>query len=616
MYKNQDIKIVNYIAYCLMLEGLLRFLGLIMFTQDIWWWQPNYTFLFGSAPINTTLIIYNFVVASMMVASGYGLLAKKHWARIGAILASIFMITDLPVGTVTAIVFIVILVSPSLSKVYGKFVENKIPFRVAGTILTLVGVLSILYVSGVSSEITSTFDYQFNGFPTSTLNPQEKIQISSSAMSSDSVDVVIFLTAPIGTQSVKQQDIMINNIETLGGKITGRTTLCSNTIHATMSPEAIQRLAESGYVYKVVENKIIAKIDYSNPKDVECLNDVDDMVNARELWDKGLDGDNVVVAVMDTGINKDIPQLQRNNESVVIGEYTIYGEYIHWHGTAVASCIASQDPTYQGVAPHAKILNIEVFQIGSDGEPGATLSDILWGFDRIAEWKQAHQNYFVISSNSWGCPVSLCYDGGWSRPSELSVAANNLATKYGIPVVAAMGNLNIYTGLEISAPAVGKYVLGVGATDKDKNYAPFSCVGPTPDGHRKPDVSAPGVDINTFDTSGNLITVDGTSFATPITSGIMACIAEEKRDYTPEDFYLAFRYSADDIDKSGFDYRTGYGFVDGVEAYEIIGTIKPQRDWMFMSVGLSILGLGVTFYPEWGEEVEEEVDKLWRKKKR
>ena len=614
--EKQDVKIVNYVGYCLILLGALRFLGLIMFTQDIWWWTSKYTFLFGASPINTTLIIYDLVVACVMLASGYGLMEKKHLARIGAILASIFMITDFPIGTVISIAFIIILIRPSISKVYGKFIENKIPFRVAGSIITLIGVLSMLYVSGVSYEITSSIDYQFNGFPTSTLNPQEKIQISSSAMSSDSVDVVIFLTAPIGTQSVKQQNIMINNIETLGGKITGRTTLCSNTISATMSPEAIQRLAESGYVYKIVENRDIARIYYDKPEYVECLSDVHNIVDAQELWDRGLDGDGVYVAVMDTGINKNIPQLQRDGHSVVVDEYTVsYEEWVDIHGTAVACCIASQDPIFKGVAPHANIISIQAFHMTEDG-PRMSLEDMLWGFDRIVEWHLNHPDCFLISSNSWGCPVSDCFDGGWSNPSIISIAANNLATKYGIPVVSAMGNRDPNTGsLELSAPATAEHVLGVAATDKSKNWADFSCIGPTPDGHRKPDVSAPGKYIYTFDTGGNLILVSGTSFSTPITAGIMACIAEEKRDYTPEDFYLAFRYSADDIDKPGFDYKTGYGFIDGVEAYEIIGTIKPQRDWMFISVGLSILGLGVTFYPEWGKEVEEEVEELWRRKR-
>ena len=112
--KKQDVKIVNYVGYCLILLGALRFLGLIMFTQDIWWWTSKYTFLFGASPINTTLIIYDLVVACVMLASGYGLMEKKHLARIGAILASIFMITDFPIGTIISIAFIIILIQQNL----------------------------------------------------------------------------------------------------------------------------------------------------------------------------------------------------------------------------------------------------------------------------------------------------------------------------------------------------------------------------------------------------------------------------------------------------------------------------------------------------------------------
>lgn len=605
------LRIARYIGAHLLLVGLLRIIGIILFKADLWWWSADFKFIFGTYPITASVLFLNLVVALGFMLSGFGLIAQQHWARVGAILFLIFLLPDFPVGTISSIAMIAILLTPQMSKVYGEFIQSAKQFRIAGIIITLIGVMGLMYTTGFGEDIQGDLSYRMYGFPTCNLLPTEKIEITSSELEGEN-DVIIFLTAPIGTSSIRQQNLVIQDIQYLGGEILGNIYLCRNAIYARMTASEIQQLAQSGNVARIIKNEYVVSPSPSKISDVSCLNDVHGIVDMDKLWNVGLNGDNVAVAVMDTGVNPDIPALQRNGESVVVAEYERYGDYVHWHGTACASCIASQDNTYPGVAPNADIIDVEVFTI-IDGESQASYYDILWGFDRIVEWKNSHPDYFVISSNSWGAPCSAIGDGGWSHPSDLTIAANNLAVRYGIPVVAAMGNYQPNYNLEINSPAVGKHVLGVAAVDKSNDWATFSCIGPTPDGHKKPDVCAPGMNINMFGSSGNLITASGTSFSTPITAGIMACIAEDKRDYSADEYYLAFQYSADDVDKPGFDYCTGYGLVDGYGAYEIIGTITTHSGWVTIAFALPFVGIGIALYPEWGSLIIEG-EEIWRKK--
>lgn len=584
------IRTTRWIALFFVVSGLLRVVALLLFIYDWWWWTSSYKFLFGSHPLDGYTIVFGVVVALGFILSGWGLLRRHHWARIGGIVFSLFLMPDFPVGTIMAGVFIAILVAPQVSNVYGRVIESARPYRVAGIALTLVGVMAIVTTTGMYASVSQDLDYRLRGFPTCGLSPMEKVGIAEDDMRGQ-MDVMVFLSAPLGTQAIRQQSLVVQDIQMLGGIITGSVTRCHNALRATMTPEQIRSLAASGNVRSIVRNDVVGYIFDGGEVDVvHGLRDVHGLVDTSALWGRGLDGDNVVVAVMDTGINPRIGAFQRNGESVVIAEYELYGDYVHWHGTAVASCIVSQDGVYPGVAPHASVIDVAPFQI-IGGEPGMTLSDALWGFDRIVEWKETQgDGYKVISSNSWGVRQDA------AGAEYVTEAANNVARYHGIPVVVAAGNNEPV----LCSPSDGGHVLCVAAVDKNRDWAAFSCMGPGRDEDKKPDVSAPGVSITMFDHTGSLITASGTSFATPIVSGLMACVMEERRDYSPRDYYQAFQYSADDIDRPGFDYRTGYGFVDALEAYEIIGTIESHKSRAAIAFSLMLTGLGIVFYPEWG----------------
>jgi len=592
--KNLIERLISYIGFFYIFDGIVITTFTILFTLTSGFSNilSPFTTLFGYYPSNTYILILNIIMGIASLFVGIGLLSHSPIARIGAIILAVPKLIDIPYGTIFGLWIIVTMVLPQSNLVFGKFSVKKIPYRVAGVLIIAVSFFAFAGMSGYLDDVTSDISITMMGFPQSNLSPMDKIRIAENDIEQNN-DVIVELTAPVGKYAIQQQNEIIPQLQTLG-IIEDAYNKIFNGVHMKVDRDKLTELASNPYVKYIYKNNV-NYLYTGEITAVECLDDTSNLLNTQWLWDNGYDGDGVVVAVIDSGINEDMEYLQRDGESVVVASYEKYDDWVHWHGTAVASCIASQNIDYAGVAPMAKLIDVEVF-IVNDDQVIAYDSDILWGYEKVAEFKQEHGNYFVIASCSFGVPAELIGDT-WSNPAPTSRGANALATEYGIPVVAAAGNDGI--SFKISSPAAAQYVLAVGAVDKNKQPAYFTSRGPTPDGHKKPDVCNIGVDVRTFDPDGRLIVVSGTSFSTPLTSGIMACIATKDDGYSAVDYYDAFKYSANDISPRGFDYTTGYGFVDGKEASEIIGKVTPKKVFTIISFSMIFVGVGIVFYPEW-----------------
>lgn len=594
-------RLIDYIAFFFLFDGIIT--GVFTLLNILFTGFSNifgqYTNLFGYYPSSIYILILNIVVAISSILVGIGLMSKSHIARIGAIVLSIFYLIDIPFGTVTGSIIITIMIIPYSNSIFGhKFIEKNIPYRVIGVLIVFISFFTFAYLSGYAEDITTTMSIEMFGYPQSNINPMEKIKLDNLM---GEKDVIIELTAPVGTYAIQQQNEVYPMIESYGGRIISSYHLAFNGFRVKIDGQKLVDIAKNPYVKSIYENGVVKLYGADdNPDFIYCLNRCNDLLNTEWLWSNGYTGKGVVVAVIDSGINEDMEWLQRNGSSVVIASYELYGDWVHWHGTTVGCCIASQHPTYKGVAPDSNLIDVEVFTLNDNGEPVAYDSDILWGYEKVAEFKEQHPEYYVIASCSFGVPSDVVGDT-WSNPVPISKGANNLALKYDIPVIASAGNEG-HLGFHISTPASAQYVLGVGAVDKNLHYAYFSSPGPTLDGHRKPDVSNVGVDVMTFDDDGKLVMVSGTSFSCPLTSGILADIVSKNKDkgYTVTDYYNALRYGAKDIGDVGFDYKTGYGFVDGVKSSQIVGKITPRKVFSTISFMSIFVGVGIVFYPEWG----------------
>ncbi len=219
-------------------------------------------------------------------------------------------------------------------------------------------------------------------------------------------------------------------------------------------------------------------------------------VNAPAAWAR-TQGDGVRVAVIDTGIDSDHPELR----GAVAGGWNAVDpknrdsyKDDQGHGTHVAGTIAAakNGAGVVGVAPKAKLFAVKVL----DADGNGSFSDVIAGIDWCAK------NRIQVANMSLGA------DEG-SEPLRKAVAK---ATQAGVAIVAAAGN----SGGPVSFPGSYPEAIAVSASDSSDKLAEFSSRGP------QVALIAPGVAIKSLAPGGGYATHDGTSMAAPHVAGLAA----------------------------------------------------------------------------------------------
>jgi serine protease AprX len=293
--------------------------------------------------------------------------------------------------------------------------------------------------------------------------------------------------------------------------------------------------------------------------------------NAVPAWEKGASGDDVTVAVVDSGIN---PGPDFRNRLLRAHNFSGEGSTIdrNGHGTWVAGIIAGSDPNgrYVGIAPEADLLNVKV--AGRDGSAHA--GDVIEALQWLVDHKDRYDIRVVNISLNSAIPDSYLRD-------PLSAAVEQ-AWFHGIVVVVSAGNLGAASFAADHAPANDPYVITAGAFDDqgtadraDDTLADWSSRGVTLDGYAKPEVTAPGVDI--VSTSGGRNTylayelpetivdrtymrLTGTSASAAVVSGAVALMLDEDPTLTPDE--VKFRVMATAAAMAG----SGAPAIDAFEA--------------------------------------------------
>lgn len=219
-------------------------------------------------------------------------------------------------------------------------------------------------------------------------------------------------------------------------------------------------------------------------------------------------GEGVVVCVVDTGIDKDHPDLAAN---IVGGRNFIAAKGAldsnNWdddngHGSHVSGTVAALDNTIGvvGVAPNAKLYGVKVL----DRRGSGTLSGVI---DGINECISAGTHVINMSLGAAVSPTS--------STGLLMQAAVDSAKAAGIEVVVAAGN----NGADLSnyIPAGLSNLIAVAAVDRSMNFPYWSNYG-----LRVTDLSAPGVSIASTWKNGGYDTISGTSMASPHVAGVAA----------------------------------------------------------------------------------------------
>jgi len=292
--------------------------------------------------------------------------------------------------------------------------------------------------------------------------------------------------------------------------------------------------------------------------------EIDDAdIDAPEAWNVTTGSHSTIVAVIDTGVDYNHPDLAANiwtNEGEIAGNRIdddgngfvddLHGYDFanrdgnpmddHFHGTHVAGTIGAVGNNGIGVV--GVNWDVQIMAVKFLDENGGGFES-----DAIAALNYAVANGASISNNSWG---------GLGFSAAFQAALQNAANQ-GHIFVAAAGNDGWNNDLDPFYPAGYNVsnVVSVAATDYTDQLAWFSNYG-----KQSVDLAAPGVDIlSTFPTtmtgamsesgfSTNYESISGTSMATPHVAGVMALVKSIHPEWTHQQIINKVLNSVDFIE--------------------------------------------------------------------
>ena len=301
--------------------------------------------------------------------------------------------------------------------------------------------------------------------------------------------------------------------------------------------EVIENLSKDPLVKFAEEDKLLSPEEiFAN----DTYNDAAwhlEKIDAPSAWETSM-GEGVTVAVLDTGVDEDHPDLfgqtvpgwntYDNNDDTI----DVYG-----HGTMVAGVVAAASDNWIGVTSIAWDTLIMPVRI-SRPDGYAYTSDIAEG----VAW--AADNGAQVANISYDVSGSLTVQN----------AAVYMQERGGVVVVAS-GNMGGDRGFVPSTA-----LISVGATDSNDVRALFSSYG------EYLDLVAPGIGIYTTRSGGGYSTPAGTSFSSPVVAAVAALMISVNPALCPVRIDTILKETADDLGEEGDDIYYGAGRVNAAAA--------------------------------------------------
>ncbi|MFE3928015.1 S8 family serine peptidase [Streptomyces sp. YIM B13508] len=261
----------------------------------------------------------------------------------------------------------------------------------------------------------------------------------------------------------------------------------------------------------------------------------------------GVTGAEVKIAVLDTGVDTDHPDLIgciEETASFVLGESAedVHGHGTHCIGTAAGPAHPQHGPRY-GVATEARVLAGKVLNTVGEGADGQILAGIAWAIDRGAR----------VISLSLGAPVRP----GTPFPQTYELVAQR-ALEHGTVIVAAAGNSSQRPGVvsPVERPANCPSILAVASVDRALEIASSSCGGINGQGGEV-NVAAPGKVVHSAAVGGGYVSMSGTSMATPHVAGVLALYAQDNTDSSATELTASLLSGAFPLEQPARDVGAG-----------------------------------------------------------
>lgn len=290
--------------------------------------------------------------------------------------------------------------------------------------------------------------------------------------------------------------------------------------------------------------------------------------NAQKLHEAGFKGQNMIIGIIDAGFHN-ADRMDALNNVRILGYKDLTGQNTDVfaessHGLAVLSCIGANKPGYiVGTAPEASFYLLR----SEDSYSEQPIEEDYWC--AAAEYADSVGVDVVNTSlgyNAFDDPADnyeLRHLDG--KTILMSRQAARFASK-GMVLVCSAGNSGRDSWKKVTTPGDADHVLTVGAIDSTGLLATFSSIGTSADGRIKPDVVAVGVASSVLNTRGNQSRGNGTSFASPIMCGMVACLWQACPSLSVDELLDLIRKSGDRADYPDNIY--GYGVPDMWKAYQ------------------------------------------------
>lgn len=380
---------------------------------------------------------------------------------------------------------------------------------------------------------------------------------SSSQLLAEQIDVVaqnyaygqIIVKAKAGTSEAKILNLMqkhdLNVIKHLKGLNTYVVSVEIGDEQNIINQLNNHKLIDYAEYNLIVEKNIVTANDdkYSNAWHLE-------KINMPQAWETSK-GAGIIVAVLDTGVNAEHPDLIGQ----VLSGYNVITndsdtEDLNGHGTEVAGTVAALSDNVIGVTSIAwdsQILPIKVTSGSSGSASSLNIAEgITWAADQGAD----------IANISFNLYSSIL----------ISNAANYFRSKGGL-VIVTIGN----NGTELTCTKNPNFIV-VSATNQSDGQPSWSNSGDCVD------ISAPGMGIQTTNKNGGYSARNGTSFSAPIVAGVLSILKSYKPSASLNEWENSLLNGAnDDLHVGGSSKEFGNGRVDAQASLVELG-LNPDID--------------------------------------
>jgi len=377
-----------------------------------------------------------------------------------------------------------------------------------------------------------------------------------------------------------------------------------NAFSAEMSAEAALKLARTVSVRWVSLDGSIEHSSKPIPDPNAPPNYYLDTLGVPDVWNMGLKGEGIGVAVIDSGIftDRDFSTEVGSPHMRIVGMVNLNDEMKsvndeYGHGTHVAGIIggnggSSPNTQYAGIAPKVNLINLKV----NDDTTGMCYESNVVA---ALQWVYNNKDQYNIRV------VNLSLNTTVEQSYNLSPmdAAVEILWFNGVVVVASAGNNGPAGGYNTSnaSPANDPFIITVGASEEngtsdrtDDNIGLYSAFGTTINGFVKPDIIAPGTNIYSVLSNsstwaviypgrtvlgGEYFRLSGTSMAAPMVTGAVVLLLQDEPNLTPDQVKYRLTHTGETItnDNVAYPYLNIYAAVTGTTTQSANTGILPSQ---------------------------------------